>query len=265
MPYGGLEDDPVTEVLGNGQRHRLGTCGEAALLRTTFGLHQLVEPARRCDVEQQVEQRDVTGFDGPHTLHGQREAQACVGVVDGAVEVGLHGLGVPLDQARMRSGVVQVDRRGQFVDDVGGCHVRVDPGRPVRPGSAEGPADAVGPQLEVIAGVVGRERGAAEAFRRRKEAGLRRTHPLPAVVDDEVGSSAVDLLGQHPTADASRTLEHQHVDARIVQRQGGGQAGIAGSDHDDGGLRRQRGVRHATNVLITGSPVKYFLWRRPWP
>ena len=103
----------------------------------------------------------------------------------------------------------------QCVDAFGGRDVLGHAGAVVGTGSAERPADTVGPQLQVIAGVVGREGSAAEAFGGRQQMGLGRPDPLTAVVDDQ---TVAEALGEHPPADSVGSLQDDDVDTGIVQR-----------------------------------------------
>jgi hypothetical protein len=55
-PDRGREHHPIAEALGEALRDQLGTAGEAVLLGAALGVEQAVEPARRADVEQDVQE-----------------------------------------------------------------------------------------------------------------------------------------------------------------------------------------------------------------
>jgi hypothetical protein len=77
-----------------------------------------------------------------------------------------------------------------------------------------------------------------------------------------VESEAVDHVGAHPPADAVTGLEHRHVDASPVQRDGAREAGQAGADHDHFGIHVVgSSVRSVTTCrpATPGGPVRRLL------
>jgi hypothetical protein len=204
-PHGGAQHhvEPVRQQ----DREPLRPADEAVLLRATAGAEQDVPTVAGVQVEQRVQQgqlgrlrRPDGGHAGAQQLPGGRRG-------DVAPQPGLERLAVPRCRVERAPRGVQRHRPGHPVGarlrlrDVG-QHQRVEARH--RPGV---PAHASPTLEDLVAGVVGGERGDAELAGQRQDGALLRTGPLAAYLHHlAVSEVGVQRAAAHPPA----RLEHAH-------------------------------------------------------
>ena len=242
--------DAVAERRRNPDRDLLRAADEARLLRSVARVEVALERARvllvarRGDVEQHEQERQLTrlgaedrpGGGGHERLEARRDA---VGI-DPALEC----LAVPAGRVRGGPRGVDGDLGRHLIellddlDELGGD-------RRVRRRGAERTAVAVArrgdqPQrvvdvvdVQIVAGVIGRERPHADGVGQRHDLILGRSDERRAALGH---LTAAEVVVPGPPADSVARLEHDHRVAGARDLAGGGQAGEAGADHDHIGL-----------------------------
>ncbi len=236
------EPDALAELRGERERDRLRTVDESILLGAVTGAGEHVDPVPRVRVEERVQEREVRRLGGEHCLGVEREEltgapRHCV-----APDPRFERLAVPVGGAvgsprRVEGHARRHPIEAQLCLRHVGEHRRVQSRNRavVAPGAA---AEA----QEVLALVVGGERGEPEILGEVGHSVLSGADPLTTVVDRRPVGEA---LGQHPPADAIAGLEHDDVASRGHDVAGRDEPGETAADDADVALEGL--VRHGSN------------------
>ena len=213
--HGPAQHDAVAEALGELDRHELRAADEAALLRAAAGVDQPLDVPRvrlvagGGEVEEDEEQRDVTRLAREDRGDGDVEQETARGRQDVGELPCLEGLRIPLLGARRRPWRIERDRLGHVVE-LEDRLLGLDRTRGVGRHRAERARRAVAggrpvAEVDVVAGVVGRERFDAHVLGQRGDTVLGGADELGAALGDD---AVAQVDADHAPAHAVARLEH---------------------------------------------------------
>src|SRR5260221_6241182 len=224
------EPHPVAERFGQTQGQQLGAAIEAVLLGATLGVDQLVEAARRGDIEEDVEHRQLLRPGPPHRATGQADQLAGDLGMDVALAPLGEGLAVELRGTLGAPGGIGAHRTRQAIEATAGDEDVPEDTR-AEAGDGAAVAAALATDIEQVPpGAVLGEDLDSQLAGEPLDPDVVRADPLPTEVDPHpVSQSRVE----QPATDPIARLKDHDLAAGVGESPRRPQAGEAAPDHSD--------------------------------